>query len=175
VSFPALPASPKKPPKKASPKRASPKARRAPRVVERIIERRGDSGRTTIAPSQQVSVPVTNTSPGIGILAAKIGELLKAKPKTKRKKNTHFTQAKKQYKAVRTKRINQVKTENKDIRKREAAKIKKLPTKDRPAARKKLTAALKARLTKIKKEMPSKIETPAQLSNLIKGIRTLKV
>ena len=76
---------------------------------------------------------------------------------------------------MRTKRINQVKTENKDIRKREAAKIKKLPVKDRAAARKKLTAALKARVEKVKKEIPSKVQTPGQLSNLIRGIRTLKV
>ena len=76
---------------------------------------------------------------------------------------------------MRTKRINQVRTENKVIRKREGAKIKKLPTKDRPAARQKLTAALKARLEKVKKEMPTKVQTPGQLSNLIRGIRTLKV
>jgi len=145
--------------------------------VERIIDRRGDSSRTTIAPSQQISVPVTSTAPGIGLLASKVDALLKAvtEKKTKRAKNTHFTQAKKQYKAMRTKRINQVKTENKVIRKREGAKIKKLPTKDRPAARQKLTAALKARLEKVKKEMPTKVQTPGQLSNLIRGIRTLKV
>ena len=122
-------------------------------------------------------MPVTSTSPGVGLLAAKIDALLRerTKEKTKRKKSTHFTQAKKQYKAVRTKRINQVKTENKEIRKREAAKIKKLPVKDRPAARKKLSAALKARVDKVKKELPNKVETPGQLSNLIRGIRTLRV
>ena len=34
---------------------------------------------------------------------------------------------------------------------------------------------LKARLEKVKKEMPTKVQTPGQLSNLIRGIRTLKV
>ena len=122
-------------------------------------------------------MPVTSTAPGIGLLASKIDALLKERTqqKTKRKKNSHFTQAKKQYKAARTKRINQVKTENKEIRKRETAKIKKLPVKDRPAARKKLSVALKERVEKVKKELPNKVETPGQLSNLIRGIRTLKV
>ena len=143
--------------------------------MERGAGRRG--GPTTIAPTQQVSVPVTNTRSGISDLTGKIDALLKtaATKKSKRAKKSGFAQAKKQYRAVRKKRIDQVKSENKAIRKREAAKIKKMPTKDRAAARKKLTAALKARVATASKSMPSKIETPGQLSNLMRGIRTLTV
>ena len=59
--------------------------------------------------------------------------------------------------------------------KREAAKIKKLPAKQRPAARKKLKEVLKAREDKVKKQLPTKIETPGQLRQLMTSFRTLKV
>ena len=68
-----------------------------------------------------------------------------------------------------------MKAQNKDIKKREAAKIKKLPVKQRPAARKKLNEALKQREDKVKKELPSKVQTPGQLRNLMGAFRTLKV
>ena len=159
----------------SSPQKPKKRRRRAARVVERV----GRGGPTTVAPvaTQQVSVPVTTTSPGITGLVGKIDALLKtvAAKKTKRAKKSGFSQAKKQYKAARKKRIDQVKYENKAIRKREAAKINKMPVKSRAAARKKLTAALKARVTRVSKEMPSKVETPGQLSNLIRSIRTLRV
>ena len=173
---------PPKPAPDSPPKRRARKARspRSPRQrVGRGSAGRGSTGPTTIAPTQQVSVPVTSTStvPGIGLLASKIDALLRAalEKKGKKAQRSGFNKARKEYKQLRNKRIAQVKTENKAIGKRERAKIKKLPTKDRPAARKKLNAALKERIKKVKAKLPVKAETPGVLSNLIRGLRTLKV
>jgi Tfp pilus assembly protein PilO len=71
--------------------------------------------------------------------------------------------------------MDNVKKQNKEIKKREDVKIKKLPVKQRSAARKKLKEALKLRLDKVRKQLPSKIETPGQLKGLMSAFRTLKV
>ena len=134
-----------------------------------------------VAPTQQSTVNVTPTlqagGSGMGGLAAKIDELLRnqreAKKKTKAQKS--FTAAKKQYSAYRKKAMANIKEQNKQIKARENAKIEKLPTKDRPAARKRLRGALKKRLDRVKQDLPGRVSTPAQLTQLMKGFRTLKV
>ena len=131
------------------------------------------------APTQQVTVaPGTRGAvAGLGDLSAKIGELL-AKTKQAKQRKTQksaFTKAKKEYSQYRKKAMANLKAENKEIRKRESAKIKKMPTKDRAAARKKLTAALKERTNELKKQLPSKVVSPGQLRNLMGKFRTLKV
>jgi len=132
-----------------------------------------------VAPTQQVTVTATQQSGASGLsgLSAKIDELLRASKESKRKgkQKSAYTAAKKEYKAYRKKVLANVKAQNKDIKKREAAKIKKLPVKQRPAARKKLKEALKARADKVKTELPSKVQTPGQLRNLMTAFRTLKV
>ena len=135
------------------------------------------------APSQQVSVNPTlqaggqSGAAGLGALTKKIDELLKAREKDKHKgkQKKAYTEAKKQFKALRKQQIAKVKSSNKEIKKREDDKIKKLPTKQRPAARKKLRDFLKDREKKIKEKMPAKISSPEQLSSLIQTFRTLKV
>ena len=65
--------------------------------------------------------------------------------------------------------------ENKAIKKRESAKIKRLPVKERPAARKKLTQMLKERMARLKKKLPGRVGSAGQLKNLMAAFRTLKV
>ena len=65
--------------------------------------------------------------------------------------------------------------ENKAIKKRESAKIKRLPVKQRPAARKKLTQMLKERMARLKKKLPGRVGSAGQLKNLMAAFRTLKV
>ena len=71
--------------------------------------------------------------------------------------------------------IDKLKQENKTIRKREAAKIKKLPAKQRSQARKRLKEALKKREAQLQAKLPSKIQTPGHLRSLLSAFRTLKV
>jgi hypothetical protein len=159
------------------PKKASPK----PKAKKRV--RFQDSGKTstdvkvTSTPTQQVTVTAASPAANLGGLSAKIDELLKESRESKRKgkAKSAYTAAKKQYKAFRKKTLANVKTQNKEIQKRETARIKKLPVKQRAAAKKKLKEALKERTDKVKRQMPSKIQTPGQLRNLMAGIRTLKV
>ena len=132
-----------------------------------------------VAPTQQVTVTPTQQSSaaGMGGLSAKIDELLRRSKegKQKTKNRSAYTAAKKEYQAYRKKAMNNVKAENKAIRKRESEKIKKLPVKQRVAARKKLKAALKAREDKVKQRLPSKVQTPGQLRGLMSAFRVLKV
>lgn len=145
-------------------------------VRERVIRER--SGRGS-APSQQVSVNPTlqSSTQNLGGLASKIDELLKLirESRTKKKQKSGLTQVKKQYSDYRKKAIKNLKDQNKEIKKRESARIKKLPTKQRSAARKKLTEVLKERETKLKKQLPSKITSPEQLKSVMQTFRTLKV
>ena len=116
-------------------------------------------------------------SAGLGLLASKIDKLLQVQKEKKQKtpaKKT-FTAAKKQFREYRKKAIKKVKDENKAIRKREAAKIKKLPQKERPAARKILKEALKKREDRVTKSMPSRIETPGQMRSVMQAFKTLTV
>jgi hypothetical protein len=130
-----------------------------------------------VAPTQQVTVAASRPAANLGGLSSKIDELLRASKESKRKgkQKSAYAAAKKQYKEYRKKALANVKAQNKDIKKREAAKIKKLPVKQRPAARKKLKDALKQREDKVKKELPSKVQTPGQLRSLMGAFRTLKV
>ena len=116
-------------------------------------------------------------SAGLAMLASKIDKLLSDQKDQKRKtvaKKT-FSVAKKQFKSYRKQALQKVKAENKAIKKRELAKIRKLPVKERPAARKKLKEALKAREDKVKRSMPSKIETPGQMRSIMQAFRQLRV
>ncbi len=131
------------------------------------------------APTQQVTVaPGTQGAvAGLGALTQKISELL-AKTKDAKLRKTQksaFSKAKKEYGQYRKKAMANLKAENKEIKKRESAKIKKLPTKDRVAARKKLKEALKERTDKLKKQLPGKVSSPGELRNLMGRFRTLKV
>ena len=132
-----------------------------------------------VAPSQQVSVnPVLQGGQsGMSGLASKIDELLRSQKASKLKKAQAkaYSGAKKQYREYRKKAVANIKAQNKEIKKRENAKIKKLPVKQRAAARKKLKEVLKARENKVKKQLPSKIDTPGQLRQLMASFRTLKV
>ena len=68
-----------------------------------------------------------------------------------------------------------MKEENKKIKARENEKIKRMPVKERTAARKKLKDALKKRLDRVKQELPGRVSTPSELNSLMKRFRTLKV
>ena len=85
------------------------------------------------------------------------------------------TNEKKQFRDYRKRAIKKVKDENKLIKKRELAKIKKLPVKERPDARKKLKTALEQREDKVKTSMPTKIQTPGQLRSVMQQFKTLRV
>jgi hypothetical protein len=167
-------------PKKAEPRSPKRKVRFAqPTVVYKERPGRGTGSSMKVAPTQQVTVTPTQQSGAVGLsgLSAKIDELLRASKESKRKgkQKSAYAAAKKQYKAYRKKALANVKAQNTDIRKREVAKINKLPVKQRSAARKKLKEALKARADKVKTELPSKVQTPGQLRNLMTAFRTLKV
>jgi hypothetical protein len=118
-----------------------------------------------------------SSAAGMGNLSAKIDELLRRSKESKRKgkAKSALSGAKKQYRAYRKKALANVKNENKDIKKREAAKINKLPKAQRAAARKKLKDALKQRLDRVKQRLPGKVQTSGQLRNLMASFRTLKV
>ena len=130
-----------------------------------------------VAPTQQVTVSAPGQSAGVLGLASKIDELLRLskKKKAKTQANKAFMGAKKQYKQYRKKALSTVAAENKDIAKKERARINNLPKTERAAARKKLKDALKQRVDKVKSKLPAKIQTPGQLKNLITSFRTLKV
>ena len=168
---------PPEPPKAKKAKPASPKARKQ----VRFVESRGRGADMKVAPTQQSTVTVTPTmqssAAGMGNLSAKIDELLRRSKESKRKgkAKSALSGAKKQYRAYRKKALANVKNENKDIKKREAAKINKLPKAQRAAARKKLKDALKQRLDRVKQRLPGKVQTSGQLRNLMASFRTLKV
>jgi hypothetical protein len=165
------------------PKPSSPKAKPAPKAPKAKPSsprrvRFADS-KMQVAPTQQVTVTPTqqSTSSGMSGLAGKIDELLRNQRDAKRKtaKKKAYSSAKKTYKSYRKKAMDNVKKENKEIKKRETAKIKKLPAKQRAAARKTLKEALKQRVDKVRKQLPTKIETSGQLKGLMSAFRTLKV
>ena len=167
------PKPPSKPPKKPSPK---------PEPRERGRRGGDGSGRGAdmrVAPTQQVTVTPTQQAggQGLGALASKIDELLRnqrqARKKTQAKKA--FTAAKKQYASYRKKAVANVKAENKAIKAREHAKIKKMPVKQRKAARQKVRAALKQREQKVRKDLPARVSTPGELAALMKRFRVMKV
>ena len=89
------------------------------------------------------------------------------KQKTAAKKA--FTAAKKQYRVYRKKLVSSLKASNKVIKKKELARIRRLPQKDRAAARQKLKDQLKQRLQNITKKLPTKIQTPGQLREIMRG------
>ena len=173
-SPPSPPRSPKKEPKK-EPKR-EPKYER----------QRGSDGRSgsnvmqsRSAPTQQVTVPTTihSATTGLGAISSKIDQLLRStkEARVKKKQKSAFAGAKKQYRDFRKRAMANLKNENKEIRKREIDKIKRLPVKQRAAAKKKLKEALKARLDKLKRDFPSKVSTPGELRNLMSKMKTVKV
>ena len=146
----------------------------------------GGYGAGTVAPTQQVSVAAPQTA-GAGQgggradnseLIKKINELLKAQKDSKRKKegNKAYNAAKKEYRNYRKRQIAVMNKQNKDIKKRELAKIRRMPTAVRGKMRKQLAEKLKQRADNIKKRLPTKIVSPAQLRELLKGgPRTLTV
>ena len=103
--------------------------------------------------------------------------MLKAAGESKRKgkQKSAYAAAKKQYRDYRKKALANVRAENKGIKKRESAKIKKLPVKQRPEARKRLKAALQKREQAVKIKLPAKVQTPGQLRGLMQAFRTLTV
>ena len=129
-----------------------------------------------VAPTQQVTV-AGGQQAGLGQLVAKIDQLLKAQSESKKKTagKKHFTAAKKQYREYRKKMLASVKTQNKDIKKRELARIRKLPTNQRAKARGDLKERLKARTKAVQEKLPSKVTGPGHLQSLIARSRTLKV
>ena len=195
TSAKSLPVKKPTPPKKPKPKKPEPGPRGergAPgRAGADAPRRTGTVGRgtgtsATIAPVQQVTVAAPQTA-GAGQgggradnseLIKKINELLKAQKDSKRKKegNKAYNAAKKEYRNYRKRQIAVMNKQNKDIKKRELAKIRRMPTAVRGKMRKQLAEKLKQRADSIKSRLPSKITSPAQLRELLKGgPRTLTV
>ena len=83
--------------------------------------------------------------------------------------------AKKQYKAYRKKMIATVKQQNKVIKKKELARIRRLPNQERAKARAQLKIKLAQRHKAIIDKLPSKITDSAQIQKAIAQSRTLKV
>ena len=68
-----------------------------------------------------------------------------------------------------------LKKQNKEIKKRELAKIRRMPAGVRAKMRKQLTAKLKERSDNMKKRLPSKVMNPGHLRQLLQKRRTLTV
>ena len=135
-----------------------------------------------VAPTQQVTVNPTlqaggGGTAGLGLLAKKIDELIKSqqKERAKTKQRKIFSAAKKQYSQYRKKAMGAAKEQNKEIKKRESDKIKKMPVSQRVAARKKLSALLKERLNRVKKQLPARVSSPGELTELLKRFRRATV
>ena len=164
--------------RQAKKKKESPKKQVVREIIREVGRGRGSSGDMKVAPTQQVSVPVSNVSRGdTSELAKKIDLLLKltASKKKKSAQRKGVTEAKKKYREMRNKAIASIKLENKEITKRENEKIKRLPAKQRAAARKSLRVQLKARIDKLKQKLPSKVKTEGQLRNLLSSFKSMKV
>jgi hypothetical protein len=166
-------AHPKK--KSPSPKKRSPKKRAAKIVYrDRVVRGPGGGGGRgsdmRVAPTQQVTVAGGKGSADLSGLIAKIDKLLKEqgekKAKTAQKKV--FTAAKKEYRAYRKKAVGDIKSRNKLIKKKELARIRRLPQAQRAAERTKLKKILKERLESVTKKLPSKIQTPGQLREIMR-------
>jgi hypothetical protein len=162
----------KSPPKKKSPKKKSPK--RAKVVYrDRVVRGPGGGGRASdmkVAPTQQVTVAGGKGSADLSGLVAKIDKLLKEqgekKAKTAQKKV--FTAAKKEYRAYRKKAVADIKARNKLIKKKELSRIRRLPQAQRAGERTKLKKILKERLDSVTKKLPSKIQSPGQLREILR-------
>ena len=129
--------------------------------------------------TQQVSVAPSQAAGAGGSrdnseLLKKINELLKSQKDSKRKKdgNKAYTAAKKEYRTYRKNQIATMNKQNKEIKKRELAKIRRMPAGVRAKMRKQLALKLKERSDSIKKHLPSKVTSPAMLGDLLqKGAR----
>jgi len=159
---------------------------RSPKVIYREGRGRGGpgGGDMKVAPVQQVTVAPAQTAGAAqsgrdnSELLKKIDELLKSQKDSKRKKegNKAFNAAKKQYRDYRKKQLATMNKQNKEIKKRELAKIRRMPAGVRAKMRKQLAEKLKQRADNIKKRLPSKITSTAQLRDVVKGgSRTLVV
>ena len=131
----------------------------------------GSSG----APTQQVTVAGSRggypaPTAGLQALSAKVDALLRESREKKLKTHvkSKFTRAKKQYRAYRKERLSQITIQNKDLRKRALARIRKMPVAARKGARDQLKKQLKERLDHVKRSLPSKITTRGQLSQIMK-------
>ena len=162
----------KSPPKKKSPKK-SPKKRAKVVYRDRVVRGPGGGGRASdmrVAPTQQVTVAGGKGSADLSGLVAKIDKLLKEqgekKAKTAQKKV--FTAAKKEYRAYRKKAVADIKARNKLIKKKELSRIRRLPQAQRAGERTKLKKILKERLDSVTKKLPSKIQTPGQLREIMR-------
>ena len=112
---------------------------------------------------------VTPQAASTGNLEKKIDELLRNQKEAKLKtiQNKAFRDAKKQYRSYRKKLIGEANSKNREIKKKELARIRKLPTKNRTAARKQLKALLKRRIDAVKSKFPPKISSPGQLREIM--------
>ena len=108
-------------------------------------------------------------------LIKRIDALLKERTTSKRKQDQRkaFSKAHQVYKNYRKDMLSTVKKENKEIKRKALAKIRKMNIDNRPAARKALNEQLKKREKAVKDKLPSKI-TPEQLQKLV-GNRTIKI
>jgi hypothetical protein len=155
----------------------SPKKKRSPKRVKIIREVRGGRGGggrgsdMRVAPTQQVTVAGGKGGADVSALSAKIDKLLKEQAEQKKKAvgKKAFTAAKKQYRAYRKKLVANLKTSNKIIKKKELARIRRLPHKERAAARQILKEQLKQRLQNITKKLPAKIQTPGHLREIMRS------
>ena len=169
----------KSPPKTKSPKKKSPP--RSPRRRRRDSPRGGGRGGgrggvqhsdMKVAPTQQVTVSASQpSSAGLNALLAKVDQLLKNQQEEKRKgqQKKTFNNAKKVYKQYRKDMIDAVKKQNKEIRRKQLGKIRRMPADQRDAARKQLKEQLKKREESIKKRYPPKVNNPAHLRALIRN------
>ena len=128
------------------------------------------SDKTTIAPTQQVSVPVTSQSAAKTDpeLLKRIDALLQQLASKKKPSKKGFAQAKKQYKAWRKKAVTAAKSETKQIKKRQLARIRRLPAAQRPKAREQLKTQLKEREAALKKRYPAKVSNIEELRRIMK-------
>jgi len=122
-----------------------------------------------VHPSQQVSVSAPRGGGGGGgpgpvagltALMKRIDDLLKekAEAKTKTKRKKALSVAKKTYTKYRKQQIANLKASHKDFKKKELAKIRKMPLKQRAALRKQLKERLKKQSDSLKSSLPSKID-----------------
>ena len=108
-------------------------------------------------------------SAGLGALMRKVEELLQETraQKAKGKQKSSFAKAKKQYKTYRKQRLAEAKATIAKWKKQGLARIRKLPTAQRKGAREQLKAQLAKRLDKVKRALPTKVETPGQLRSIL--------
>ena len=125
------------------------------------------------APTQQVTVAAPSgqfpQSAGLGALMRKVEELLQETraQKAKTKQKSSFAKAKKQYRAYRKQRLAEAKATIAKWKKQGLARIRKMPAPQRKGARAQLKKQLAQRLDKVKRVLPSKVETPGQLRSIL--------